>query len=326
MPYYLDNQPPFVSLQPPDVRLVTPAPNNQHYCSAPFDPLGPKMPENGEIVASFAFYRAFVWDRTNGKDSQSIFYYAGVDPSSVQLFVQTDNKKGIVYDKSGDGDCDSIDDAVMLLSGQPYLDPITERGTPINDPPSFQKPAPDVSNVSGETCASQSNTLTYLCTDQVSDMNVVVHQEYAGQSANDAAVYGYSVATNSVRCTGLDWDISKFAKPGWVCLAAMAKDDVGNVGISAPIAVCFYDGQSTKPSCATDDAGTISNETPPSCIEYDKKLDSAQTANLAANLQGLGGYCRTPSKSLAGDWSATANAYVPYDIGNPVPFYIQYRQ
>lgn len=304
--YYLDNAPPFVSLDPPNIRLLTPHDSTSIYCSAPFDPLGPRAPNAGMIVNSFEFYRAFAWDQTNGKASQSIFYFSGIDPAKVHLYLQPDPTKRVVFDKTGDGICDSIDDAVKLLPFQPNLNPVTETGAADNNPIDFTT-APDVSLGAGnKSCFKTVNDPPFLCTQQASDMTVVVHQTYGGQAANDAAIYAPQVKKNDLTCTGSEWDISNFVPvEGWVCLAAEATDGVGNVGISSPIAVCFDNELTpTKPACATSVRGTISTAKPPSCI-----TDG----------------CKPPSKSLYGDFDGTTGKSVPYDIGNPILFAIQYR-
>ena len=303
--YYLDNVAPFVSLDPPNIRLETPTSNSNYYCSAPFDPLGPSVPDAGTIVNSFAFYRAFAWDWTNGKPSQSIFYYAGIDPSKVHLYVQPDPTKRVVYDKTGNGICNAIDDDVKQMPLEPNLNPINETGTANNNPPDYTTAPAEPNN--GSACIKQGgNPPPYLCTQQSSDMTVVVHQVYAGQALNNAAIYGIDVAPNSLTCTGSDWDITSIVTTeGWICLAAEATDGVGNTGISAPIALCFDDENTpTHPACATGEAGTISTMTPPTCI-----TDG----------------CKPRSKSLAGDLDSSGNA-IDLDLGNPIPFIITYRQ
>jgi|GEM_PF-1184563 len=300
--YYLDNQPPFVSLDPPNVRLVIPAPDEKVHCSKPFDPVGPRMPDNGEIVNSFEFYRAFVWDRTNGKESQSFFVFAGVDPARVQLFVQSDTGKGIIYDKSGDGVCDSIVEEERSRPGQPYLVPVTDYGT-------ADYLAHDLSiapSVEGGLCVESTKDTNPLCAQQSSDMIVAVHQTNGGQTANISAIYAVQAVAGAINCTGLDWDISNHVQEGWVCVAAEATDGVGNVGISAPIAICFDNEQTaTKPSCATGLRHEISTEPPPKCVMNN---------------------CVAPSRSRDGDYQASTNSVVPYDIGNPLPFVIVYRE
>jgi hypothetical protein len=300
--YYLDNQPPFVSLDPPSARIITPAPDKKYYCSKPFDPVGPRSPDNGEIVNSFEIYRAFAWDRTNGKPSQDFLYLAGVDPAKVQLFIQPDATKRIIYDRSGDGFCDSIDEDIRRMPAQPYLVAITDYGTPDFSENDYTV-AP---NVTDRLCTGQATNPTQLCKEQRSDMSVVMHQLTGGQSSNIAAIYAIQAVAGEQQCTGLDWDISDKVQEGWVCLAAEASDSVGNLGVSAPIAVCF-DNEATpaKPSCATGLRHAISTEVPPKCI-----TDG----------------CLAPSRSLGGDYDSTSGSWVAYDIGHPTEFVVEYRQ
>ncbi len=312
--YYLDDQPPYVSLDPPNVRYLTKN-GTQYNCSSPFDPIGSAVPNGNAIVNSFEFYRAFAEDVTNGKASQNIFYYAGIDPTKVQLFFQSDPSKGIVYDKDGDGVCDSIVEDVRLGVQQPHLMPVTEHGSPAytkND--KWVDPPP----VDSSICVVQPSDVNpdHLCAQKVSDMTMVLHQQYAGQAANDAAVYAVQVQAG-LQCTGVDMDISKIVQEGWVCVAASATDSVGNTGISAPLALCF-DDETTPfiPSCVTGSRHSISTQPAPNCIAYDANLDGN------SKYPGLNGFCVTPSKSAVGDLDVSSNTYVPYDTGNPVPYVI----
>ena len=308
--FYLDNAPPYVSLDPPDIRVVTTRDATTVNCSVPFDPIGTRPPASGMIVNSFEFYRAFALDRTNGKASQSIFYFSGIDATQVHLYLQPDPTKRIVYDHDGDGVCDSIDDDVKKMAFQPSMDAVNETGT-ANFNATDLTLAPDVTDVTsfaaGKSCYVSSNSPTLLCNGNSPDMMFVAHQPYATGSkpTNDAAVYALQVTQGALTCTGSDWDISKFVPAeGWVCLAAEVLDNIGNIGISAPISVCF-DNELTpaKPSCATGKRWQLSTEKPPTCI-----TDG----------------CKAPSRGRDGDLTAGGQV-TRYDVGNPIPFIIYTR-
>lgn len=305
--YYLDNAPPYISLDPPHIRYVTNKDATSFNCSESYDPIGTRPPGYGTIINSFEFYRAFALDRTNGKSSQTYFIYSGIDANRVHLYVQPDSTKRIVYDLDGDGYCDHIDPDVKGMDFQPAMNAVKETGNADFQPTDLTT-APDVTDLSwiaqGKTCGSTSYTPSLLCNGNSPDMGFVVHQPYAtgNKLGNDAAVYALGVTPNTMTCTGSDWDISNFVPAeGWICIAAEAVDNVGNTGISAPIPLCFDNELTpTKPSCATGKRREVSTEKPPTCI-----TDG----------------CKPPSRSLDGDRTNSGDI-VRYDIGNPIPFII----
>lgn len=90
-----------------------------------------------------------------------------------------------------------------------------------------------------------------LCTDGVSDMTIVA--SHGGEGGGNEPVV-YAVDPNSGQlCTGDEVEIgAQFggAYEGWVCLAVRGEDNVGNRGVSAPIAVCLDDPtQEGTPDC-----------------------------------------------------------------------------
>ena len=333
--YYLDDQPPFVSLDPPNVRLLTSGANNMENCSAPFDPVGPAVPNTGTVINSFEFYRAFAWDLTNGKPSQSIFYFAGVDANAVHLYFQPNASAGIMYDQYGadgkvgkDGICDSILEDIRTMPQNPPLNPIVDRGTADFRANDYTKaPAVDASGCATPTATTPPDK---MCTQKSSDMNVVVHQTYAGTAANDAAIYGVNVQTNSLRCTGVDLDVSQIVPEGWICVAAEAADAVGNVGITPPYPLCFDNEFTTYvPSCAQGVARhDVSLETPPSCIAYDAQLDTTLHPELISThpeLVGRGGLCIPPANSPAArDAQNVHSTGYYFDPGSSGEFIIVY--
>jgi hypothetical protein len=73
-------------------------------------------------------------------------------------------------------------------------------------------------------------------------------------------------------------------------------DLVGNIGVSAPLPICLdHTNGANPPACA------VSSMAAPDC---------------AAG-------CKAPSRSLQGD--LLGNQVVPYDVGSPIPFVVEYR-
>ncbi|MGC4063702.1 MAG: hypothetical protein QM784_03485 [Polyangiaceae bacterium] len=73
----------------------------------------------------------------------------------------------------------------------------------------------------------------------------------------ERVIYGIGVESGSLLgCTGTYWEYTSFIKrtprDGWMCFAAMAVDNVGNRGVSAPLRLCYDDPATPEhPTCAT---------------------------------------------------------------------------
>ena len=79
------------------------------------------------------------------------------------------------------------------------------------------------------------------------------------------AVFGLA-PVSGLSCTGYGWEISTVVSEGWICAAATAKDNNGNVGISVPIRLCYDDGIDPPPSCLGTD-GFADAASAPSCVQ-----------------------------------------------------------
>jgi hypothetical protein len=294
-----DPLPPFVSLDPPNVRVLSTESNNTLRCSGSFDPVGDDAANDLQPVREFQKIRAFVWDLTPAADSQQVAYYAGVDPAQTYLYIAsaTNGNVELIVDSNGDDLCDRIAPDAATLKGIIHLDPVPPMGAPsysptVPDPSDTTKQIEDdyalPPNIKGAPCARLANDHPKLCATRISDMDFVASAENAGQSASASVIYAPAVGpTSGFQCTGSQVDISNIAPDGWVCVAAVAMDDVGNIGIARPLRLCL-DSENTPgtPACA------ISSTTPPTCTDG----------------------CAQPSFGLYGDDSD----------GHPMPFLISY--
>lgn len=84
-----------------------------------------------------------------------------------------------------------------------------------------------------------------LC-NKTSDMTRILHRG----GASGALIYALAPAAGAA-CAGNSWELDQKLAPkeGWVCLAAIAEDAVGNRDVSAPLRVCLSDGQGEEPDC-----------------------------------------------------------------------------
>ncbi len=252
--YYRDEQPPTISMDPPNVRQIDLG-WEPPQCSVSFDPLG-ISPPNGARVLDLQMYRALVWDETNCASGCAIRHFSGVDRESVALFARRADGP-LVIDTTGDGRCDDVNQENTRFQELTALDPT---GSPL-----FQNtPGEDtVSPALDGLCELVDRTAPeQLCEDQVSDLSVVIGHANA---EDEPVVYAVSPDT-SLECTGRQWELRSAGLQGyqgWVCLAVLAYDEVGNRGVSKPIAVCLDNDQvDGAPSCHVD-----LNEPPPDCTD-----------------------------------------------------------
>ncbi len=254
---HLDNVPPFVDLDPPPVREA----HDDGTCSLAFDPLGSRAVNDLDVVSEFVTFRGLVWDDTNHAIGDNYAPAATVDLDSVVLFLQPNPAQGLLKDTTGDGVCDEIETqdstsgedlpAIKLLPvptvGNSWF------GSAMDESPSWAAayPMPDICKYSNGQAPSA------LCDAHASDLTRVIHWTIYPAVP---AVFGVP-PLQGVTCTGYGWEIKPFVSNGWICAALRARDNAGNVGVSAPIRLCYDDGTGTPPDCQ----GSNPSE-PPSCI------------------------------------------------------------
>jgi len=263
--YWLDTTPPTLDLDPKFIQDRKFSSGDIYYCSDAFDPLG-DSPNDGQIVPSTRNYRALIWDETNTSDGQTVFHYAGIDPTTVELYAQADLTQPLLADSDGDGVCDKL--LVDSKDGVTSL-PVAEglSGLPKQGHAFYEATSPVYAGV---CIADAEQKPDQLCSQKNSDMFRVIDHNIANRSGED--VIYTSTSTDALECTGKATELSaSIAKNGWVCLAAQATDYAGNKGFSAPLRVCLNSAGRDAPSCAqsfTLDAQgrQISTETPPSCV------------------------------------------------------------
>jgi hypothetical protein len=240
---YLDNQPPIVDLDPGPFRERVKQ-GEDNYCTVPFDPLGTASANDGQTVSATPRFRALVWERTNGLPTQPALHYSGLNESSVYLYIQPNTTKPLVTDSADD---DRICDDVPLDLQQSLtfrvLNPLQPQGESDFGVADTNLPTPSLCLFKGAT-----SPVARLC-DGVSDMKRVI--DHDGISGLNPVVFAGGQLMGD-ECTGNHWEIlGTVGRQGWVCLAARAKDRLGNVGVSAPLRVCLV---TTDPSVCTREA------------------------------------------------------------------------
>ncbi len=267
----LDNRPPIIDLDPPLVREARiDTTTGELLCSTLFDPLGEDSTDDGEAVLQLSEMRVRINDFGNGALSLTgvELPIADTDTNSVQLFVLDSETVPLIVDTDLDGICDDINPAVVPMtvpmtameaavidlvaigpSGTSHFNPpaVAYGATPTV--PDAACTAPDPSAFPPALCATVDGSRV------IDDPRLV--------SANPI-VYGIP-PTSEIACLGNAFDSQATnIADGWACVAVKAADNLGNVGVSRPIRVCFdHDGVGGE--CHA--VGTIDFTGAPSCTD-----------------------------------------------------------
>jgi hypothetical protein len=253
---YLDNVPPIVDLDPSLVREKKRGPEN--YCSLAFDPVGPRAANDADPTATpvrVQTYRALVWEQTNMASGQDDFYHAGTDIDSVYLYLQPNVNVPLLIDEDMDGTCEELSATRKvnpLNLPKHHLKGIAPKGTSL-----FGADA-DESEPQWASCAYKEEDVTdpaFLCEPTPADMYRIIKFDYDEEVPVIFAMG--ELEDEGVACIGAQWETAAFGE-GWRCFAARALDNVGNVGISAPLRVCVDDGVDPPADCS---------DPPPSCTD-----------------------------------------------------------
>lgn len=272
--FYRDNEAPILTMTPPPFRERKPVSDSKS-CSYAFDPLGSAATRGGMVDESVLF-RTIVWDETNRSEGQTVFYLSGTDQNSVELWVRPADSGPIIEDTSGNRVCDDIIEEGSELK---ELEAITPTGSPhygkaADEPPDSTLPLFPAGCIYG----ADPYPPHFLCPDRSSDLTIVAHHDGI---PSEPIVYSLPPPSTK-ECTGGRWELpsSLPGVEGWVCVAARANDNVGNRGVSIPIAVCLDNSNvAGTPACASDldnpppcmkDNCTAPKALPESGIIYDK--------------------------------------------------------
>lgn len=267
--FNLDTQPPIVDLDPGPVWEK----NLSGQCSDVFDPVGIDAPNDKQTITNYGRFRAIVWDQANQKAGIQDLKFAYTNRNSVQLFVQYTPTAPLLKDKDGDGVCDEIYTGEppnqKLPTDKPLpkltLEPMNAKGSV-----SYGSSPPPPSLA---TCATPGGIVTApkLCGNPPkSDLSAVIHHS---ETLGEPVIYARdpSEDTSNQVCTGQQWDVATAISTnsttpttlGWICIAARATDNVGNVGISTPLRICLDDGTNPHRCDATAPPACTDNCTPP---------------------------------------------------------------
>lgn len=282
--FNLDTSPPIVDLDPPLNYFTRPGTDSAtKQCSDLFDPVGTGAPNDLSTIKNFGSFRSLVLDQTNSKPGQDIFYYALVDQGSVNLYVQPDSTQPLLRAKHGEETCNEIWTGTGLNQRNPDDPPLQFVGlhalpSETNPPGSVDWGVNPALLPSDPICKPGTPSTSQKLCNGYSDMSILLHHPVV-KTPHEPAIYAVQPTPNdplSPTCTGGQWDVATATTPagttmprlGWICVAARAVDNVGNVGISAPLRICLDDG--------TMGAARCSGTPPPSCTDNCKAPEHAK--------------------------------------------------
>jgi len=267
--YFLDQQPPLLSLDPPNMRLRREPAPDAYECSHSFDPVGPLAANDGDATYNLVLFRALAWDETNEEQGQLIKYHSGVDPSSLRLWLAQAGEP-LVVDASDDGvdRCDAVSAALDADLDAVSMTALASAGTPFFGALDAEDEAtpPDMTSWCNYPASPALTPPEGLCADD-SDLSVAVAQFTGGVSSVYAPLVGAGPA-----CTGNQQSIEALlgAYEGWVCAAVTGQDSAGNTTVSAPIAICVDSPDlPTQPTCLPGAAPDCTDNCQPATFDPD---------------------------------------------------------
>ncbi|HJX66537.1 MAG TPA: hypothetical protein VJ860_21585 [Polyangia bacterium] len=255
----LDNTPPTIDLDPPMIRRV----NKDGICSWLFDPVGPDAVDDGDVVTQLFDVRVRAQDNGNTALTGEPDWVpiGGVDQGQVQLFILNNTSRPLVVDTSEppDGFCDEINpDLVPTTKPETDVDaqvvnmvvmaPVANADFSPQPGVACSKAAtaspPDPGAFCGTTAnASKAQFVAGAPTPHCYTMTEVLN--YAGGGLPSIYTIG-PIVNDSLQCAGHQFDASNNLKDGWTCLAAVARDVLGNKQVSRPIRACVMATPSSK--------------------------------------------------------------------------------
>jgi hypothetical protein len=283
----LDNTPPTIDLDPPNMRRVKVF-GEKASCSWAFDPVGPDAVDDGDLVTQLFDVRVRAEDNGNTPLTGSADFVpiGGVDQSQVQLLILSNTARPLVVDTSNppDGFCDAIN---------PDLVPTTKPQTDVDAQLISMVPIPpvqgaDFSPEPGVACSTTDATVGppdpySFCETTENDSKTQVAAgdpthtphcytmtEVLSYSANLPSIYTVGpIVADGVQCAGRQFDASNNLKDGWACLAAVARDTLGNKQVSRPIRICVM---ATLASTACSDFKTVTAVVLSNPVEIDTSV------------------------------------------------------
>jgi hypothetical protein len=163
----------------------------------------------------------------------------------------------LLADTNDDHVCDDLHDDIKDDPGAlPFLQlsAVTPGGTSW-----YGSQTNDDAPATFEVCATEAGTPAMpnkMCSGD-SDLFKIIKHDVAS-TPPEPVVYAYPELTGPT-CTGTQWVMTGSTttlEEGWICLAAVATDNVGNHAASRPLRLCYDDNEGAPPDCSPESAPT----------------------------------------------------------------------
>lgn len=247
-----DKTPPLLDLDPPDDFRFLVDFSNKLRCSWPTDPVGPDAVDDGQLVNQAFDVRVRAEDQGNQVLSGSIDFVPIAGLKNVQLLVLDDTTRPLVVDTDDDARCDAVNPTlvpttrpmnandVLLLN----LQPLAPTGTPDNFP---ETPDPgcfsggltgEVKPVCGEIGPTHNPWKARRSEMGTLHGHFMSAFAYYTQSRLPS-IWTPGPIAEGVECAGRQLEaVGSNLSDGWICLAAVGEDQLGQKQVSRPIRVC----------------------------------------------------------------------------------------
>jgi hypothetical protein len=173
----------------------------------------------------------------------------------VYVVIQPDTSEPVIMDgDDADSVCDQLNPTIMRR-------PLQLTAVPPDGTSWFGRLEDDQTNDPPMGACPYQGTVDpppTLCDNQDSELSRVIP---FGLDAMEPVIYGIG-DLGQPKCTGDYWEIQMFAEQeGWLCMAGIATDNVGNTAVSRPLRVCYDDSRtSAQPAC-------VNLQNPPVCTD-----------------------------------------------------------
>ena len=243
--FALDNAPPVVALESPNIVMKRRIADGTSQCSWPFNPLGlsaitdHEVIKPGEKFGLLFFARARIEDDGNGGGEGVHIPIGGIDDETTKLYILSSKGLGaghrLVTRVSDHDSACQINPAVEPDPADPLpeqavvqrLVPIAVSGIPDFTPGASVPNCPD-------------GTETSIPEPRCGNGDDLDPTYWIPASCGSPAIYAvneYS-STSPILCAGGPFDVRNLPD-GYACLAAVASDQLGNTATSKPLAICI---------------------------------------------------------------------------------------
>jgi hypothetical protein len=254
---FVDNSPPWLSLNPPLMRVRKYNPYPVLECSVDFDPVGTDTAKEGTWVQQIVTLRARVEDQGNTAGGIEQLHISKIDPNSVYLFAMPapTGTEVLAVDTNNDGICDDVNHELVPTSGvvassnealSLKLAALSFSGSAADFSPFPTVPAnlQSVCRVMGD--ASGSYTTPPPCLACGAPFRYVV--PYALDTS--PSIWVIPSTNPALDCAGLQLDTANHLPEGPTCIVVVGKDQAGNTNVSAPLHICIDRSNDNGAKCA----------------------------------------------------------------------------